>query len=86
MPNNKIYLNNLDKEVTEALLNTHFSIYGEINEIMLPIEKKSKSPKGYAFISFAEPSATKSALNQDGKLFLEKKITVQLATEKCPKK
>ncbi|MCF6324543.1 MAG: RNA-binding protein [Gammaproteobacteria bacterium] len=86
MTNNKIYLNNLNKEVTEALLNAHFSLCGEISEIILPIDKKSKSPKGYAFISFAEPSATKSALDQDGKLFLEKIITVQLATEKRPKK
>jgi len=86
MPNNKIYLKNLDKKVTEASLNAHFSSYGVITEISLPIDKKSKAPKGYAFITFAESSATKGALDQDGKLFLEKTMTVQPATEKRSKK
>ncbi len=86
MPNNKIYLKNLAKEVTEESLNAHFSTYGKISGISLPIDKKSQSPKGYAFITFAEPSAAQSALEQNGKLFLEKTVTVQLATEKRPKK
>jgi RNA recognition motif-containing protein len=86
MPNNKIYLKNLDKEVTEESLNAHFSTCGEITEIILPIEKKSQLPKGYAFITFAEADAAKNALTHDGKLFLEKEITVQLAIEKHQKK
>jgi len=86
MPNNKIYLKNLDKEVTEESLNAHFSACGEITEIILPIEKKSQSPKGYAFITFAAADAAKNALAHDGKLFLEKEITVQLAIEKQQKK
>ena len=86
MPNNKIYLKNLDKEVTEASLNAHFSACGEITEVILPIDKKSQLPKGYAFITFAEPDAAKNALSHDEKLFLEKEITVQLAIEKHQKK
>ncbi len=86
MPNNKIYLKNLDKAVTEESLNAHFSVCGEISEISLPMDKKSQSPKGYAFITFVKPSAAQSALEQDGKLFLEQTITVQLASEKRPKK
>ncbi|MBL1261670.1 MAG: hypothetical protein COB33_014220 [Thiotrichaceae bacterium] len=86
MPHNKIYLKDLNKAVTEESLNTHFSLCGTISEINLPIDKKSQSPKGYAFITFTEPCAVQSALEQDGKLFLETMITVQLATEKRPKK
>ncbi len=86
MPNNKIYLSNLDKEVTETLLNAHFSECGEITEINLPLDKKSKAHKGYAFITFSQQAAAEKALKQDGKLLLEQPITVQIATEKRQKK
>jgi len=86
MPNNKIYLKNLDKEVTEESLKAHFSTSGEITEINLPVEKKSQLPKGYAFITFAKEADAKGALKLDGKEFLEKEITVQIATEKRKKK
>ncbi len=86
MPNNKIYLGNLDKEVTDILLKAHFSEYGEITDINLPLDKKSKAPKGYAFITFSQKAAAEKALEQDGQPLLEQKITVQTATEKRQKK
>ena len=86
MPNNKIYLKNLAKEVTEESLKAHFSKCGEITDINLPLEKKIKSPKGYAFITFVKETDAESALKLDGKEFLEKAITVQIATEKRKKK
>jgi len=86
MPNNKIYLKNLDKGVTKGLLTEHFSKYGEITEVNLPHDKKSRSPKGYAFISFAIEASVENALTEDGKPFLDREITVQIATEKRQKK
>ena len=86
MPNNKIYLSNLSKAVTDTLLKEHFAKYGEITEVQLPLEGKSQKPKGYAFITFAQESAAENALEQDGKPFLDLEITVQIATEKRRKK
>jgi len=86
MSNNKIYLNNLNIAVTETLLKQHFAEYGDITEINLPIDKKIRQPKGYAFISFADEASATNALKQDGETFLDKQITVQIATEKRTKK
>ncbi len=86
MPNNKIYLNNLNKVVTDAQLKEHFAEYGEITEVQLLADRKSNQPKGYAFITFAQESAAEKALEQDGSSFLGKAITVQIATEKRQKK
>lgn len=86
MPNNKIYLGNLSNGVTDALLKKHFAEYGEITEVHLPLDGKSKAPKGYAFITFAQESSVESALQQDGKSFLDQEISVQIATEKRRKK
>ena len=86
MPNTKIYLSNLNQVVTEAQLKDHFAEYGEITEIQLPLDKKIRQPKGYAFITFAEASSAEKALQQDGKSFLSNNLVVQLATEKSTKK
>ena len=86
MPNTKIYLSNLNQVVTEAQLKDHFAEYGEITEIQLPLDKKSRQPKGYALITFAEASSAEKALQQDGKSFLSNNLVVQLATEKSTKK
>lgn len=86
MPNNKIYLSNLDKEVSESDLQVCFSKYGEIKDIHLPLDKKTKSPKGYAFITFAEEASVKGALAQNGKPFLEQILTVEIATDKRQQK
>ena len=86
MPNNKIYLGNLSKTVTDSLLKAHFAEYGEITEVHLPLDGKSKETKGYAFITFALESAAENALEQDGKEFLDQEISVQIATEKRRKK
>ena len=82
MSNNKIYLCNLNKTVTENLLQDHFSGYGEITAISLPLDPKSQAPKGYAFITFDQEGAAEKALEQDGRSFLDQDITVQIATEK----
>ena len=84
--NNKIYLNNLSVSVTAKLLKDHFAKCGEIAEINLPLDPKTQQPKGYAFISFTEVDAVESALQYDGKPFMDKDIVVQVAIEKPAKK
>ena len=86
MPNNKIYLNNLDKAVTDALIKEHFAQYGEITDVHLPVDRKNGQPKPYAFVTFAQEEAASKALEQDGKPFLENDIAVQIATEKKSRK
>ena len=86
MSNNKIYLCNLNQTVTETLLQDHFSRYGEITAVSLPLDPKNQTPKGYAFITFTEEDAAEKALEQDGRAFLNQDITVQIAVEKRRKK
>lgn len=65
MSNNKIYLSNLNKTATETQIKDQFSGFGEISEINLLVDRKTKEPKGYAFITFAEESSAHAALVQD---------------------
>ncbi|MDH5219583.1 MAG: RNA-binding protein [Gammaproteobacteria bacterium] len=86
MTNNKIYLNNLNKTVTDTLIKEHFAQYGEITDIHLPLDRKTGQPKAYAFVTFADEDSATRALGQDGKSFLDNEIVVQIATEKKSRK
>jgi len=86
MANNKIYLGNLGKSVNpaqaEAQLKEDFSQYGEITEVLLPVDDASGQIKGYGFISFADEASAQNALAQDGQTVFGEAIAVQFATEK----
>lgn len=86
MTNNKIYLSNLNKTATDTLIKEHFAQYGEITDIHLPVDRKTRQPKAYAFVTFAQENSATNALEQDGKSFLDNEIVVQIATEKKPRK
>ena len=86
MPNNKIYLGNLNKSAIpaelEAQLRENFSQYGEIVEVLLPVDSATGQVKCYGFISFTDEASAQSALAQDGGAAFGEPITVQIATEK----
>lgn len=86
MATNKIYLGNLSKSLTPAQAETQpkerFSRYGDINEVLLPVDGVSGVIKGYSFISFAEEASAQSALAEDGQTMFGDAVTVQIATEK----
>ena len=82
MANAKVYLGNLSKSASEDKLNAHFSQYGEIAEVLLPLDRKSNEIKGYGFIIFAKEASAQKALEQDGQTIFGQAISVQIATEK----
>ena len=82
MANTKIYLGNLSKTVNQDKLSEHFTQYGEINEVLLPLDRKSKEIKGYAFVTFELEASAQAALELDGQDVFGQTITVQIATEK----
>jgi len=86
MSNKKIYLGNLSKATTETQIKDHFSGYGDIKEISLPLDKKTQAAKGYAFITFSQETDVEKALEQDGKELSGQNITVQIATERQSRK
>ncbi|MCF6217398.1 MAG: RNA-binding protein [Gammaproteobacteria bacterium] len=82
MSKTKIYLGNLSQSVTQETLKQHFSEFGEIKEVLLPQDRKTKQIKGYAFIIFSQESSAEQALAQDGQSVFGQEIIVQIATEK----
>jgi len=86
MNNQKIYVNHIptsfDKDKVEQL----FSAYGKIIEVHYPIDRKTKKPKGYAFVTFEEASSTQKALEKNNEETDGQTLVVEIAKEKPPKK
>ncbi|KAK0657548.1 hypothetical protein B0T16DRAFT_401954 [Cercophora newfieldiana] len=64
----RLFLRNLSYTATEDNIREHFSTFGSLDEVNLPLDKQGKS-KGFAMIQFSEPSAALAAFQTDGTTF-----------------
>jgi RNA recognition motif-containing protein len=49
---------------TEADLRAHFSGVGEPSQIVIPVDRETGRPRGFAFVEFMERSAAEEAINR----------------------
>ncbi|CAH2053843.1 unnamed protein product [Thlaspi arvense] len=52
----KIFIGGLHKETTNAVFNNHFGKYGEITDSVIMRDRHSGQPRGFGFITYADPS------------------------------
>lgn len=64
----RLFLRNLSYNVTEDGLREHFAVYGELEEVNLPLDNRGKS-KGFAMIRYQQPSCAVAAFQLDGSVF-----------------
>ncbi|NWW65982.1 RBM19 protein, partial [Ifrita kowaldi] len=66
----RLFVRNLPFTSTEEDLEKIFSKYGSLSEIHFPIDKLTKKPKGFAFITYMIPEhAVKALAELDGQVF-----------------
>ena len=82
MTQSKIFIGNLPFETKEDSLRSHFSSFGSIDSITIPVDKDTGRSRGFAFIKFDSPADAQSALATNGTDFEGRKITVNMAQEK----
>jgi multiple RNA-binding domain-containing protein 1 len=71
---------------TEEDLYSFFGKYGEITEILYPLDKSSKKPKGYCFVLYLIPENAKTALEDlDKKIFQGRILHIIPARSKIEK-
>ena len=79
---NKIYVGNLSYSLDESGLRAAFSEFGEITDLAFPKDRVTGKPRGFAFITFAEPSHAEAALKLDGQEISGRKVVVKFALER----
>ena len=73
----KIYVGNLSYEVTEDELAAEFGTYGNVESVVIPADKFSGRPRGFAFVEMASKSEAEAAIEGiNGKTLKERTIVV----------
>ena len=76
----KIYVGNLSYNVTEAEITSEFGIYGNVESTVLPFDKMSGRPKGFAFVEMSSRSEAEAAIaGLNGKMLNERTLVVNEA-------
>jgi len=60
----KLYVGNLHENITEEMLKGIFSPFGRVESVQIVKDQETGVSRGYAFITFAEASCAKQALDQ----------------------
>jgi RNA recognition motif-containing protein len=59
-----LFVGNMPYGATEADLRAHFSGVGEPSQIVIPVDRETGRPRGFAFVEFAERSVAEQAINR----------------------
>ncbi|KAM9330805.1 putative RNA-binding protein 19 [Gastrophryne carolinensis] len=79
----RLFVRNLPYSCSEEDLESLFSKYGQISEIHFPIDKLTKKPKGFAFVTFLiTEHAVKAYAEVDGQVFKGRMLHVLPSTVK----
>ncbi|KAK6496625.1 Multiple RNA-binding domain-containing protein 1 [Arthrobotrys musiformis] len=79
----RLFVRNLSYSITELELEELFSPFGELEEVHLPMDSKSHTPKGFAYIQFKSPSSAVSAFQTlDTSIFQGRSLHILPGTAK----
>lgn len=62
--NTKLYVGNIPFDTTEQDLADLFAQYGEVAEIAIPMDRDSGRPRGFAFVTMADPQSMGQAIEE----------------------
>lgn len=86
MPNNELFVAQLDWSVEEHELTELFMQYGQVLSARIPIDKMTGKKRGFAFVAMESPDQAQAAINglnqQD---FRGRQLVVKLAEPKAPR-
>ena len=81
--NKKLFVGNLDFKTNEDQLDSLFSPFGEIEEVIIIKDGETNRSKGFGFVTFLEEEDAKKAVSEmNDKEFNGRKITVNVAKER----
>ena len=78
-----MFVRNLSYVTTETDLKGAFEPFGQLTELILPLDEETEKSKGFAFIEFAMPEHAVAALNGlDGTVFMGRLLHILPGEEK----
>ena len=82
----KVFVGNLSFDASRQELETAFSTVGRIADILVPLNRSTNRPRGFAFVEFSEPGLAHNAIEQlDGVVVGGRPLRVSEARERTPR-
>ena len=83
----KVFVGNLSFDTTREQLEELFKQAGEVTEVVMPTDRMSGRPRGFAFVSFATDEAAAAAIqNLDGQQLDGRNLRVNEASAERPQR
>ena len=60
----RLFVGNMPYGATEADLRAHFSSVGAPSQIVIPVDRETGRPRGFAFVEFAERATAEAAISK----------------------
>lgn len=60
----RLFVGNLDYNVSEAELRAHFAPVGEPSQVALPVDRETGRPRGFAFVEFNDRSVAEEVIQR----------------------
>ncbi|MFQ5740471.1 MAG: RNA recognition motif domain-containing protein [Acidobacteriota bacterium] len=82
----KVFVGNLSYDTTASELESLFEEAGQVVEVILPTDRDTGRPRGFAFVEFAERAALSAAVEKfDGYQLQGRSLRVSEAEERRPR-
>ncbi|EFH59069.1 RNA recognition motif-containing protein [Arabidopsis lyrata subsp. lyrata] len=72
----KIFIGGLHKDTTNTVFNKHFGKYGEITDSVIMRDRHTGQPRGFGFITFADPSVVDKVI-EDNHIINGKQVEIK---------
>lgn len=79
---NKLYVGNIDYSATESELATHFTRYGQVEFVNIPVNRYTGRARGFGFVTFVTQNDAERAMALNGSEFKGRQIQVNFAKER----
>jgi RNA recognition motif-containing protein len=76
----RLFIGNLSYEATDAELREHFAAVGQPSQVVLPVDRETGRPRGFAFVEFADRGIAEEAIRRlNGQPFRGRPLAVSEA-------
>lgn len=78
----KVYVGNLNYQITQDELRDFFSPCGEITDVSIPVDRETRRARGFAFVEFKDADAIQAAMGMTGQTLKGRTVNVSEAKER----
>lgn len=75
----KIFVGNLAYSLTEGDISGFFNQCGHVVNVVLPLDRETQRPRGFAFVTLADQETLKKCLDLNGQVLGGRPVVVNVA-------